>query len=86
MQAHDDHRHAAPAAGSFEAGAGQTHAGLNAALKRLPTRQRMAIVMWAYADASAADIAHALDIDPNAAHQLLHRAKLALRTQIEGGS
>lgn len=65
-------------------------AGLGIALKRgldrLPVRQRMAIVMWAYADASVPDIARALDIDPNAAHQLLHRAKQALRTQFKGGS
>ena len=53
-------------------------------LARLPVRQRMAVVMWAYADASVPDIARALDIDPNAAHQLLHRAKQALRVQLEG--
>ncbi len=40
--------------------------------------------MWAYADAGVPDIARALDIDPNAAHQLLHRAKQALRMQLEG--
>ncbi len=42
--------------------------------------------MWACADAAAPDIAHALDIDPNAAHQLLHRAKHALRMRLEGAS
>lgn len=55
-------------------------------LERLPVRQRMAIVMWAYADADVPEIARALDIDPNAAHQLLHRAKQALRKHLEGGS
>jgi RNA polymerase sigma-70 factor, ECF subfamily len=55
---------------------------LAAALAHLPARQRMAAVMWAYADASVADIAHTLDLDPNAAHQLLHRARQALRTQL----
>lgn len=54
------------------------------ALDSLPARQRMAIAMWAYADASAAEIAHTLAMDANAAHQLLHRAKLALRTRLEG--
>lgn len=56
------------------------------ALAALPPRQRMAIAMWAYADASAADIARALELDPNAAHQLLHRARQALRSRLEGDS
>jgi RNA polymerase sigma-70 factor (ECF subfamily) len=60
-------------------------AQLQAALAQLPARQRMAIAMWTYADASATDIARTLDIDPNAAHQLLHRAKSALRSQLEAG-
>lgn len=60
--------------------------GLAQALARLPVRQRMAIVMWPYADAKVSDIARSLDIDPNAAHQLLHRAKRALRAQLEGVS
>jgi RNA polymerase sigma-70 factor (ECF subfamily) len=59
---------------------------LQRGLQRLPARQRMAIAMWTYADASVPEIARALDIDPNAAHQLLHRAKLALRAHLEGGS
>ena len=59
---------------------------LAAALARLPARQRMAAVMWAYADASAADIARTLDIDPNAAHQLLHRARQALRLHLDAGA
>lgn len=72
IAAHDDGR----AAGDGRA--------LANALARLPVRQRMAVVMWAYADAGVPDIARALDIDPNAAHQLLHRAKQALRMQLEG--
>jgi RNA polymerase sigma-70 factor (ECF subfamily) len=59
---------------------------LASGLARLPVRQRMAVVMWAYADATVPDIARALDIDPNAAHQLLHRAKQALRTHLDGAS
>jgi RNA polymerase sigma-70 factor (ECF subfamily) len=55
------------------------------ALLRLPPRQRMALAMWAYADAGAAEIAAALDLDANAAHQLLHRAKQSLRRQWQGG-
>jgi RNA polymerase sigma-70 factor, ECF subfamily len=59
---------------------------LAAALARLPARQRMAAVMWAYADASVADIARTLDVDPNAAHQLLFRARQALRLHLDGGA
>lgn len=52
------------------------------ALGRLPARQRMALAMWAYADAAVPEIARALELEPNAAHQLLHRAKQALRQQL----
>lgn len=69
-----------------ESRAGAMPARLQAALQRLPARQRMAVAMWAYADASVAEVARSLDIDPNAAHQLLHRAKAALRTQLERGT
>lgn len=55
------------------------------AMQRLPARQRMALAMWAYADASVAEIAATLDLEANAAHQLLHRAKLALRQQLQKG-
>jgi len=59
---------------------------LQQAMAGLRPRQRMALGMWAYADADVADIARALDIEANAAHQLLHRAKLALRTALSGVS
>lgn len=54
-----------------------------AAMARLPARQRMALAMWAYADADVADIARSMELDRNAAHQLLHRAKAALRQQLQ---
>ncbi|MES2972147.1 MAG: RNA polymerase sigma factor [Pseudomonadota bacterium] len=57
---------------------------LQQALGTLGARQRMALAMWAYADAEPAEIARALEMDANAAHQLLHRAKLALRSRLEG--
>ena len=69
-----------------ESGWADTGSALQRGLMRLPVRQRMAIVMWAYADSGVADIARTLDIDPNAAHQLLHRAKQALRIHIEGAA
>lgn len=56
---------------------------LQAAMLRLPARQRMALAMWAYADADVSQIARSLDIDANAAHQLLHRAKSALRRGLQ---
>jgi len=65
-------------------GPGGPHARLHDGLSRLPPRQRMAVAMWAFADASVPEIARALELDPNAAHQLLHRAKLALRAHLEG--
>ncbi|MBK6295173.1 MAG: sigma-70 family RNA polymerase sigma factor [Rhodoferax sp.] len=57
---------------------------LQQALGALPARQRMALAMWAYADAQAAQIADSFEIDVNAAHQLLHRAKRALRLALSG--
>jgi RNA polymerase sigma-70 factor (ECF subfamily) len=73
------------AGGSVDVGPAVADPNLAAALARLPARQRMAVVMWAYADASVADIARSLELDANAAHQLLHRAKLSLRRHLEGG-
>lgn len=55
---------------------------IQAALARLAPRQRMALAMWAYADADIGDIARTMELEPNAAHQLLHRAKAALRLQL----
>ena len=59
---------------------------LQAALASLPPRQRMALAMWAYSDAQAPEIAHALDLEVNAAHQLLFRAKQSLRTVLRGAN
>lgn len=59
-------------------------ATLAQALGILPPRQRMALAMWAYADAEVAEIARALDMEVNAAHQLLFRAKNALRAALQG--
>ena len=61
-------------------------AELQRAMASLRPRQRMALGMWAYADADVADIARALEIEVNAAHQLLHRAKVALRAALSGVS
>lgn len=59
-------------------------AGLvQAALQSLPPRQRLAISLWAYHDHSAAEIAQMLQVDRNAADQLLHRAKVGLKKRLE---
>lgn len=84
QQAGDIAAHGADRAAHFDT-AGNSRV-LERGLARLPVRQRMAVVMWAYADAGVPDIARALDIDPNAAHQLLHRAKQTLRAHLEGAS
>jgi RNA polymerase sigma-70 factor (ECF subfamily) len=52
-------------------------------IMRLNPRQRVALSMWAYQDASLLDIAKALDLEVNAANQLLHRAKLALKSHLK---
>lgn len=66
----------ADATAPMDAGQGRA---LHAAMQRLPARQRMALALWAHADADAESIGRALDIDANAAHQLLHRARRSLR-------
>lgn len=56
---------------------------LQAAVSALPARQRIAITLWAYDDASVTDIAQQLGISENAAHQLLHRARQSLKRKLE---
>ena len=56
---------------------------LQSAMARLPARQRMALAMWAYSDADVPEIARSLELDANAAHQLLHRAKTSLRQLLQ---
>lgn len=58
---------------------------LEAALARLPARQRAALVLWAYQDASPTEIAQALGLSPNAANQLLFRARQSLKTALSSG-
>lgn len=62
----------------------QSSLGMQEAIQLLSPRQRMAIALWAYKDADVGEIAAVLDLDNNAAHQLLHRAKLNLKKILEG--
>ena len=56
---------------------------LDAAMRALTPRQRLALGMWAWGDAGAAEIAQALGINANAAHQLLFKAKQSLRRHLD---
>jgi RNA polymerase sigma-70 factor (ECF subfamily) len=49
----------------------------------LNARQRAALALWAYHDATISEIAKATGLEVNAAHQLLHRAKINLRKKME---
>jgi RNA polymerase sigma-70 factor (ECF subfamily) len=53
------------------------------ALAKLNPRQRLAMILWAYQDASAEEIAITMDLEVNAAHQLLHRAKQNMKKIME---
>ncbi len=57
----------------------QQAARVQALLLELSPRQRLAISLWAYYDASILDIARTLQIEVNAANQLLHRGKANLK-------
>lgn len=61
----------------------QQEATLQTTLLKLSPRQRLAISLWAYNDASILDIAQTLHIEVNAANQLLHRAKVNLKTLLK---
>ncbi len=61
----------------------QTAEQVQQAVMRLQPRQRLALNLWAHHGASVADIACTLDIAPNAAHQLLHRAKINLKQHLK---
>lgn len=56
---------------------------LREALRRLPLKQRTAVVLFYFADLSTADVARAMDISEGAVNQHLHRAREALRKELE---
>ena len=61
----------------------QSDSNVQHAMLFLNARQRAALALWAYHDASIPEIAKATGIEVNAAHQLLHRAKINLRKKME---
>ena len=61
----------------------QSDSNVQHAMQFLNARQRAALALWAYHDASISEIAQATGLEVNAAHQLLHRAKINLRKKME---
>lgn len=57
----------------------QSGSKIQHAMMFLSPRQRAALALWAYEDATVAEIAALTGIESNAANQLLHRAKVNLR-------
>ena len=55
------------------------------AMNSLSAKQRMAMLMWAYQDMTAEQIGHALEMNKNSVDQLLYRAKLKLKAELEKG-
>ena len=68
-----------------ELAARESRSEVRAALYRISPRYRAVLVMWAYSEMNVREIATALDLNPNAVHQLLFRARAALRAQLADG-
>jgi RNA polymerase sigma-70 factor (ECF subfamily) len=51
-------------------------------LAKLSSKQRMALVLWAFHDMTAADIGQVMDLNKNAVDQLLWRAKNSLKEKL----
>jgi RNA polymerase sigma-70 factor (ECF subfamily) len=60
----------------------QSRGEIRDALQRLGARHRAVLIMWAYSDKDVREIALSMDMTENAVHQLLHRARGALRAQL----
>lgn len=55
------------------------------AVDALSGKQRMAILLWAYQDLTAEQIGEVLEMNKNSVDQLLYRAKLKLKAELEKG-
>ena len=51
-------------------------------LEKLSSKQRMALVLWAFHDMTAEEIGLVMDLNKNAVDQLLWRAKVSLRKEL----
>ena len=61
----------------------QVAAKVNAALQKLPERQRLALILCHYEDMSMAEAARVMDTTAEAVESLLSRARRALKQQLE---
>lgn len=55
------------------------------AMDVLSSKQRMAMLMWAYQDMTAEEVGLAMGMNKNSVDQLLYRAKLKLKLELEKG-
>ena len=66
-------------------GEGISPESIQKAVNALSSKQRMAILLWAYQDMTAEQIGDALGMNKNSVDQLLYRAKLKLKAELEKG-
>ncbi len=74
---------ALPASQEREIMQDQVAAKVNAALQKLPERQRLALILCHYEDMSMAEAARVMDTTAEAVESLLSRARRALKQQLE---
>jgi len=61
----------------------QSSSLIQKAMMSIKPRQRAVLTLWAYQDATVSEIASMMELEVNAVHQLLHRAKINLREKLE---
>ena len=66
-------------------GEGISPESIQKAMNVLSSKQRMAMLMWTYQDMTAEQIGYALEMNKNSVDQLLYRAKLKLKAELEKG-
>jgi len=59
--------------------------GIKNAMDVLSSKQKMAMLMWAYQDMTAEEVGLAMGMNKNSVDQLLYRAKLKLKSELEKG-
>ena len=63
----------------FDRGHVESQVDLDRELRRLPSRQRVALFLFFYLDLSLADVARVIGVSPKAAKSLVHRGVVNLR-------
>ncbi len=66
-------------------GEGISSESIKKAMDVLSNKQRMAMLMWAYQDMTAEEVGLAMGMNKNSVDQLLFRAKLKLKAELEKG-